>query len=320
MAGRGVDIKLGGVPFNQEAYEEVKSIGGMFVIGTERHEARRIDNQLRGRSGRQGDPGETQFYVSMSDDLMRIFSTDLVKNMMGRLGIPEDQPIQNKIITKSLESAQEKIEGLNFDSRKQLLSYDNVLNTQRDSIYKRRRAILIGEEADLKTELDTITAMSPDINSIVQQKITEIGSEKFLQLFRRFLLQSIDSFWIDHLENMSYVRSAVALRAYGQRDPLIEYQKEGRTLFENLKNLINQRVVNFIKNIDEQEFKKEEERIKQAMIQAQKSGGTDVVGSLSTQAEYGRNDLITLVKEGQERTIKFKKAQELITQGWEIKK
>lgn len=320
MAGRGVDIKLGGVPFNQSAYEEVKSLGGMFVIGTERHEARRIDNQLRGRSGRQGDPGETQFYVSMSDDLMRIFSTDLVKNMMGRLGIPEDQPIQNKIITKSLESAQEKIEGLNFDSRKQLLSYDNVLNTQRDSIYKRRRAILIGEEADIKTELDAVTSINSDNNSIIQQKITEIGLENFLQLFRRFLLQSIDSFWIEHLENMSYVRSAVALRAYGQRDPLIEYQKEGKIMFENLKSSITERVLLLAKNIDEHAFKKEEERIRQAMMQAQKSGGSDVSEGTLNQSEYGRNDMVTLIKEDQEQTIKFKKAQELLAQGWEIKK
>lgn len=320
MAGRGVDIKLGGVPFDTALYEEVKSLGGMFVIGTERHDARRIDNQLRGRSGRQGDPGETQFYVSMSDDLMRIFSTDLVKNMMGRLGIPEDQPIQNKIITKSLESAQEKIEGINFDSRKQLLSYDNVLNTQRDSIYKRRRAILLGEEESLKSELQKITEINPEINTSIQNKITEIGQENFLQLFRRFLLQSIDTFWIDHLEAMSYVRSAVALRAYGQRDPLIEYQKEGRGMFENLKNSITQRVLSFIQNIDEQAFKREEERVRQAMIQAQKSGGTGGTEDAQTTPEYGRNDSVTIVKDGQEQTLKFKKAQELLSSGWEIKK
>ncbi len=321
MAGRGVDIKLGGVPFDQTAYEEVKSLGGLFVIGTERHEARRIDNQLRGRSGRQGDPGETQFYVSMSDDLMRIFSTDLVKNMMGRLGIPEDQPIQNKIITKSLESAQEKIEGLNFDQRKQLLSYDNVLNTQRDSMYKRRRAIVTGDESILKLELDAITSVDSEVNTIVQHKITEIGLDNFLQLFRRFLLQSLDTFWIDHLEAMSYVRSAVALRAYGQRDPLIEYQKEGRTMFESLKQSVTARVIALIKNIDEQAFKKEEERVKNAMLQAQKVGGTGGTETvLGDSLEYGRNDTVTLVKDGQEQTLKFKKAQELLGQGWEIKK
>lgn len=320
MAGRGVDIKLGGVPFNQDAYEEVKSIGGMFVIGTERHEARRIDNQLRGRSGRQGDPGETQFYVSMSDDLMRIFSTDLVKNMMGRLGIPEDQPIQNKIITRSLESAQEKIEGLNFDSRKQLLSYDNVLNTQRDSIYKRRRAILLGDTNALQNELKQITETSPELNTIVQNKITEIGQDNFVGLLRRFLLQTIDAFWIDHLEAMSYIRSAVSLRAYGQRDPLIEYQKEGRTLFEHLKGDIQERVILLVKNIDENAFRKEEERLKQAMLQAQKTGGSDIGDVSKDNAEYGRNDLVTLVKDGVEQTIKFKKVEALLSEGWEIKK
>jgi preprotein translocase subunit SecA len=321
MAGRGVDIKLGGVPFDQKAYEEVKSLGGLFVIGTERHEARRIDNQLRGRSGRQGDPGETQFYVAMSDDLMRIFSTDLVKNMMGRLGIPEDQPIQNKIITKSLEGAQEKIEGLNFDQRKQLLSYDNVLNTQRDSLYKRRRALVMGEQETLQSELEALTSINPEINSIVSQKINEIGLENFLQLLRRFLLQSLDAFWIDHLEAMSYVRSAVALRAYGQRDPLIEYQKEGRTMFENLKQAVTNRVLSLVHNIDEQAFKREEERVQAAMRQAQQMGGAGGTQSTLEQgSEYNRNDIVTVTKDGKEQTLKFKKAQELLAQGWEIKK
>lgn len=321
MAGRGVDIKLGGVPFNKEAYEEVKSLGGIFVIGTERHEARRIDNQLRGRSGRQGDPGETQFYVAMSDDLMRIFSTDLVKNMMGRLGIPEDQPIQNKIITRSLESAQEKIEGINFDQRKQLLSYDNVLNTQRDSIYNRRRAILFGEKEDILSELNLLYKSNPESEEMIANKMKEVGEENFLQLLRRFLLQSIDMFWIDHLEAMSYVRSAVALRAYGQRDPLIEYQKEGRIMFENLKHSIANRVISLIQNIDEQAFKKEEERVRNAMKIAQKSGGDAAVLADETQTNvFGRNDLVTIVKEDQEQTLKYKKAEQYFADGWEIKK
>lgn len=321
MAGRGVDIKLGGVPFDQSAYEEVKSLGGLFVIGTERHEARRIDNQLRGRSGRQGDPGETQFYVSMEDELMRIFSTDLVKSMMGRLGIPEDQPIQNKIITRSLESAQEKIEGINFDQRKQLLAYDNVLNTQRDSIYKRRRAILLGEPETLKAELEALVVANPAAADVVAKKRDEIGEQNFMQFLRRFLLQSIDTFWIDHLEAMSYVRSSVALRAYGQRDPLIEYQKEGRTMFESLKHSISNRVVTLISNIDEQAFRREEERVRQAMAIAQKSGGSAGVSASETQAaEYGRNDMVTITKDGQEQTLKFKKAEPLLGEGWEIKK
>ena len=143
MAGRGVDIKLGGNPPKKEEAEAVKAAGGLFVLGTERHEARRIDNQLRGRSGRQGDLGETQFFVSMEDTLMRVFAADTIKNVMGKFGIPEDEPIENRMITRSLESAQTKIEGFNFDSRKHVLEYDNVLNHQRTVIYERRCKILL---------------------------------------------------------------------------------------------------------------------------------------------------------------------------------
>ena len=144
MAGRGVDIKLGGNPPTVEQAEEVRKLGGLFVLGTERHEARRIDNQLRGRSGRQGDPGATQFFVSMEDTLMRVFASDTIKSVMGRFGIPEDEPIENRMITRSLETAQTKIEGFNFDARKHVLEYDNVLNHQRASVYERRRKILLG--------------------------------------------------------------------------------------------------------------------------------------------------------------------------------
>jgi preprotein translocase subunit SecA len=256
----------------------------------------------------------------MTDDLMRIFSTDLVKNMMGRLGIPEDQPIQNKMITRSLESAQEKIEGIHFDSRKQILAYDNVLNTQRDSIYKRRRAILLDDSIALEQELVDITSSNEEANKVVQHKITEIGKENFMKLFRRFLLQTIDTYWIEHLEAMTYVRSAVSLRAYGQRDPLIEYQKEGRTIFESLKHAIVERVILLITHIDEEAFKKEEERVRQAMLQAQKSGGNDVSSEASIKQEYGRNDIVTVYKDNEEQTLKFKKAQALLEQGWEIKK
>ncbi|MDP2641683.1 MAG: preprotein translocase subunit SecA, partial [bacterium] len=150
MAGRGVDIKLGGNPAVAGGYEKVKSLGGLFVLGTERHDARRIDNQLRGRSGRQGDPGETQFFVSLEDSLMRIFAVDTIKKMMGRFNIPEDEPIENRLITNSLEKAQEKIEGFNFDARKHVLEFDDVLNFQRGIIYSRRRKILVGIDEDVK--------------------------------------------------------------------------------------------------------------------------------------------------------------------------
>ena len=139
MAGRGVDIVLGGNPPTVGEAEEVKKTGGLFVLGTERHEARRIDNQLRGRSGRQGDPGETQFYISLEDEVMRVFGSDRIKGLMVRLGIPEDQPIENRMLSKAIESAQSKIEGFNFDARKHLLEYDDVLNHQRKIIYDRRK-------------------------------------------------------------------------------------------------------------------------------------------------------------------------------------
>ena len=156
MAGRGVDIKLGGVPYDSDKYEEVKKLGGLFVMGTERHEARRIDNQLRGRSGRQGDPGATQFYVSLEDDLMRIFGSDRIKSMMAKLGVPEDQPIENRIISNTLENAQAKIEGFHFDARKHTLEYDNVLNHQRKVIYERRRIMLSGDFEEIQNFLNAL--------------------------------------------------------------------------------------------------------------------------------------------------------------------
>jgi len=148
MAGRGVDIILGGSPFNKEEYDKVKSLGGLFVLGTERHESRRIDNQLRGRSGRQGDPGVSQFYVSMEDELMRIFGSDRVKNLMMRMGLSEDQAIENAMVANSIEKAQKKVEGNNFDIRKHLVEYDDVINKQREIIYRRRREVLESVQKD----------------------------------------------------------------------------------------------------------------------------------------------------------------------------
>lgn len=153
MAGRGVDIILGGAPFVEEQAEEVKNLGGLMVIGTERHESRRIDNQLRGRAGRQGDPGTTQFYLSTDDDLMRIFGSDRMKGMMEKLGIPDDMPIENKLISKSVESAQGKVEGHNFDTRKHLLEYDDVLNKHREGFYRRRREIMTADEEGVKQKV-----------------------------------------------------------------------------------------------------------------------------------------------------------------------
>ncbi len=234
MAGRGVDIVLGGNPPDLEQSRGVCELGGLFVLGTERHEARRIDNQLRGRSGRQGDPGETQFFVSLEDDLMRIFGPERIKNMMARFGIPEDQPIENKLVNNAIESAQSKIEGFNFDSRKHLLDYDDVMNHQRKIIYGRRRKILFGDNNYIMEELGKIIE-PPEL----EKKTKEIGDQKFFSAMKVLMLQVIDMLWVEHLEAMDYMRSSVRLRAYGQRDPLVEYKNEGLKMFRQMESAIN---------------------------------------------------------------------------------
>jgi preprotein translocase subunit SecA len=247
MAGRGVDIKLGGNPGSAESYEEVKSLGGLFVLGTERHDARRIDNQLRGRSGRQGDPGETQFFVSLEDNLMRIFATDAIKGMMGRFNIPEDEPIENRLITNSLEKAQERIEGFNFDARKHVLEFDDVLNYQRNIVYSRRRKILLGEKEELVAFFDEILSILPEEKKApFEEKRAELDKPEFLEIFRRVILGTQDMFWMDHLEAMDYLRSSVNLRAYGQRDPLVEYKREGLRLFKSMEDAVKFEIANFI--------------------------------------------------------------------------
>ena len=297
MAGRGTDIKLG---------EEVRELGGLHILGTERHEARRIDNQLRGRAGRQGDPGSSQFFVSLEDELMRRFGGDKVKNIMDRFGLPEDQPIENKIISRSIESAQSKIEGFNFDIRKHVLEYDDVMNKQREVIYKRRREILekyslkddvmdiieeeieqivsmhtAGHPEDWQMEdiLNDFNAICPtcadrkkmteiqksknDINDpqkisnlieylkgiakeVYGKKEQEIGPEVMRQIEKAIYLRSIDTYWMNHLDDMDYLREGIGLRGYGQRDPLVEYKKEGYILFQNLLASIRNAVVNTI--------------------------------------------------------------------------
>ena len=244
MAGRGVDIKLGGNPSTSLEYEEVKSLSGLFVLGTERHDARRIDNQLRGRSGRQGDPGETQFFVSLEDSLMRIFAVDTIKTMMGRFNIPEDEPIENKLITNALEKAQEKIEGFNFDSRKHILEFDDVLNFQRKIIYERRRKILSGEKPDVEEYLKE--------NQIEPKVALE---SQALELIRAAILQTTDIFWVDHLEMMDYLRSSVNLRAYGQREPLVEYKKEGLRFFRQMEDSIARQVSELVQALDSDKIK-----------------------------------------------------------------
>ncbi|NQV88646.1 MAG: preprotein translocase subunit SecA [Parcubacteria group bacterium] len=261
MAGRGVDIKLGGNPGNEEEYGNVKENGGLFVLGTERHEARRIDNQLRGRSGRQGDPGETQFFVSLEDTLMRVFASDTIKKMMGRLGIAEDQPIENRLITKSLESAQTKIEGFNFDARKHVLEYDNVLNYQRKIIYGRRRKILTGTNEEVNEYLEQISVnIIPELQKIIEEKRKTLGEVDFIAGMRRLILQVIDMFWVEHLEVMDYMRSSVNLRAYGQRDPLTEYKKEGLRLFKEMEASAEEQVLKLIPGVGAEFAVQQEQR------------------------------------------------------------
>lgn len=250
MAGRGVDIKLGGVPFTTEAYEQVKSLGGLFVVGTERHEARRIDNQLRGRSGRQGDPGATQFYVSLEDDLMRIFGSDRLKSMMGKLGIPEDQPVENRFISNAIEGAQAKIEGFHFDSRKHTLEYDNVMNHQRGVVYGRRRIMLKGDFEKIQEFLDELVVENPKLTDSIKEKREKIGDPTFFETVRRIILYVTDNLWVEHLETMEYTRSSVNLRAYGQREPLIEYKKEGLRLFKEMEAIFKEQVSSFISTMN----------------------------------------------------------------------
>ena len=263
MAGRGVDIKLGGNPGSPEKYEEVKKLGGLFVLGTERHEARRIDNQLRGRSGRQGDEGETQFFVSLEDSLMRVFASDMIKKMMGRFGIAEDEPIQNSLITRSLESAQTKIEGFNFDSRKHVLEYDDIMNQQRSAVYDKRRKIMLGSEDDIKKDLAELIAEDEEMQKIVEDKKKQFGEERFLDAFRKLMLQVIDMLWVEHLEVMDYTRGSVNLRAYGQRDPLIEYKKEGLKLFKDMENSIDDNILKLLPNLGGNAFAQERQKVKE---------------------------------------------------------
>ncbi|MDQ3089937.1 MAG: preprotein translocase subunit SecA [bacterium] len=288
MAGRGVDIKLGGNPGTEEAYNQVRGNGGLFVLGTERHDARRIDNQLRGRSGRQGDPGETQFFVSLEDSLMRIFATDTIKKMMGRFNIPEDEAIENRIITSSLEKAQEKIEGFNFDARKHVLEYDDVLNYQRNIIYKRRHGILTKGKEEVDDYLNEVVL---DLEDEDQKKLTEkrnhLEKPELLESLRKLILQSIDMFWVDHLEMMDYLRSSVNLRAYGQRDPLVEYKKEGLKYFKEMESSIRRQVADFLLALDPEAFKV----IASSLIEKDAEKVSDTVrSSKNNDLDVGRND------------------------------
>ena len=299
MAGRGVDIKLGGPMASVEQTEEVKNLGGLFVLGTERHEARRIDNQLRGRSGRQGDPGATQFFVSLEDSLMRVFAPDRIKNMMGRLGLPEDEPIQNKIVSRAIESAQTKIEGLNFDTRKHLLEYDDLVNHQRVIMYGRREEVLLGGQAGVKNFIDRaltgVELEEEEINNLKQvlEAKEKAGGSDFINALREVILQVIDMYWMEHLEIIDYMKSSVRLRAYGQRDPLVEFKREGLRLFKELEFSIFNEVLKLLPNIElavKTEEKTNLQEIHQsAGVLTKSSEGEKGVGQITKNNEFSVN-------------------------------
>ena len=317
IAGRGVDILLGGNPPDPDEAKRVRDAGGLHVLGTERHESRRIDNQLRGRSGRQGDPGSSQFFISLEDDLMRIFGGERVKRLMDTLGVAEDEAIENKLVSKSIESAQGKIEGFNFDLRKHVLEFDDVLNKQRETIYGRRRKIL-NSEIDLKTQI--LEKVGQEISSVIgfeeaaedkkkavnaifplseeDQKRFATDSDELLinhltktavklyedrenkitpQLMREIeriiTQQTVDNFWMEHLDTMDHLRQSVRLRGYAQKDPLVEYRQDGLRLFEQMLKEIDRSIVYTIFKI--QVKPREEAHVHQAARVSDKIGRND---------------------------------------------
>ncbi len=305
MAGRGTDIKLG---------DGVKELGGLAVIGTERHESRRIDNQLRGRSGRQGDPGVTQFYLSMEDELMRRFGSDNMKAMMERFGMDDTQPIESKMVSRAVESAQKRVEGNNFDARKTILSYDDVLRQQREIIYKQRFEVIDSDDlreiiermmqstiertvqsytSDEEEEnwdlnalveylhanllereditVDDLTGKDPEemIDVIFEKakqrydkKEEELTPEQMREFEKVILLRSVDTKWMDHIDQMDQLRQGIHLRAYGQNDPLREYQMEGFAMFEQMIAAIEEEVSKYVMKAQIRENLQREEVVK----------------------------------------------------------
>jgi len=329
MAGRGVDIKLGGDPGSKEAQEEVKALGGLYVLGTERHESRRIDNQLRGRAGRQGDPGETQFFVSAEDDLMRIFGSDRMKSMLLTLGIKEDEPISHKLISRSLETAQEKIEGMHFDSRKHTLEYDNVMSHQRDTVYKRRRMFLQKTGEEIKNYLSTL--YSADEMSRIVEKEEEIGMGPLYDTAKQIGLSLTDSLWLEHLDTMDYLRASVSLRAYGQREPLIEYKREGLRMFKDMEAVFIEKLLELILGLRKEQFapvQPDEVQETQALVAISaefkatdsliKEAGDGARRDLPSGASYGRNDKVIISKGGEKKEIKYKKLDDWERDGWSM--
>ena len=294
MAGRGTDITLG---------EGVPELGGLHIIGTERHESRRIDNQLRGRCARQGDPGSSKFFLSLEDDLMRLFGSDNIAGIMDKLGMEDDEPIEHSLVTKSIENAQKKVEARNFSIRKHVLEYDDVMNQQREVIYSQRHKILHQENLKdtIKEMVDetverTMTMYAPpevysedwDLQALINyaedfyaprglltvdylqnlsreelaeylQKVADdnyqaredaIGPELMRELENLVMLKVVDNHWMEHLDAMDMLREGVGLRAYGQKDPLVEYKFEAYDMFEATMEAIKEDVVRYIYRVN----------------------------------------------------------------------
>jgi preprotein translocase subunit SecA len=268
MAGRGVDIILGGNPPDEEESRKVKEAGGLFVLGTERHEARRIDDQLRGRCGRQGDPGESQFFVSLEDSLLRIFGGEKVQAMMERFNLPDDEPIKIGYITKIIQSAQKRVEGHHFDARKQIMQYDDVLFKHRKKFYELRNEVL--ERAEVKDEdseknlrsyiLEVLERQEKDKKEYLEKE-KEIGREEMRKVERFVCLRTMDFLWKDHLTMMDELREAVRLRAYGQKEPLVEYKREGHIAFKNMMENIESMIADRITKIKKAEKIRNSSRI-----------------------------------------------------------
>ncbi|WP_203245970.1 preprotein translocase subunit SecA [Sporosarcina beigongshangi] len=336
MAGRGTDIKLG---------EGVQELGGLAVLGTERHESRRIDNQLRGRSGRQGDPGVTQFYLSLEDELMRRFGSDQMKSMMTKLGMDDTTPIQSKMVSRSVESAQKRVEGNNFDARKRLLQYDDVLRQQREIIYKERNEVLESDnirdvlENMLANIVDQSVAMHTteekqedwnlkgledflganllpedrlkatnmagksveELTALIQQAVTERYDEKEAEMseerMREFekvvLLRAIDSKWMDHIDAMDQLRHGIHLRAYGQTDPLREYQSEGFAMFEEMLASIESDASKYVMKAEIRNNLEREEVVKAQAVNPKEDGEKVTKKPVRRAVNIGRNDPCT---------------------------
>ncbi|HYN99797.1 MAG TPA: SEC-C metal-binding domain-containing protein, partial [Actinomycetota bacterium] len=279
-------------------HDKVVELGGLYVLGTERHESRRIDNQLRGRSGRQGDPGESRFYLSLEDDLMRFFATGMINSVMEKMSVPDDQPIEAKMVSKAIERAQSQVESQNFEIRKNLLKYDEVLSKQREEVYRARRSLLEGEDLSERAEQmladvieDTVaTFLNPEVqaedwdwegldHAIAQlypsklpgtfdeetatydtvvdayleeasafytAREDEIGEERFRELERLVLLSILNARWREHLYEMDQLREGIGLRAYGQRDPLTEYQREAFDMFGAMMDSLKEEFIRYM--------------------------------------------------------------------------